>query len=249
MQHESFLLPNWPIPANVHAYVTTRLGGYSSGAYASFNLGAYVQDEENNIRANRQYLKKNLQLPNEPYWLKQIHSTTVVALDTATTNATAVEADGSWASLPGKICVVTTADCLPVLLCDQKGTCVSALHAGWRGLAHGILEEGIKALPAEPKELIAWLGPAISSNFYEVGEEVRQAFLKVDAKAALAFRPSERADHWYMDMYLLARQRLQAAGVPAIFGGEYCTYREADKFYSYRRDNVTGRMASLIWLE
>lgn len=247
MRPSSFLIPKWPIPANVRAYTTTRIGGVSKGAYESFNLGPYVQDDETHVTTNRQYLKKILQLPAEPVWLKQIHSTQVIHLN-ETFNNQLIEADGSWTQQSGKVCVVTTADCLPVLLCDQKGTCVSALHAGWRGLMNGILEEGVKALSVPPREVLAWLGPAISAEVYEVGEEVRQAFLQEDKKSEQAFRPSERAEHWYMDIYLLARQRLQAAGVSAIFGGEHCTYREADKFYSYRRDKVTGRMASLIWL-
>ena len=245
----SYITPNWPAPSNIHAYVTTRKGGQSTGDYNSFNLAIHVGDDNTVVTNNRDHLQKILQLSAEPYWLTQVHGTRVLALDEIDTKKiNKPDADGSWTSQPNKICVVMSADCLPVLLCDQKGSCVSALHAGWRGLASVILEIGVKSLPVHSSQLIAWLGPAISIDAYEIGAEVREKFLKVDATAENAFRASDRAGHWYVDLYEIARQRLQSVGVTQIYGGEYCTHRDKELFYSYRRDGKTGRMASLIYL-
>jgi YfiH family protein len=245
----SYLTPNWPAPNNIRAYVTTRKGGYSKNDYNSFNLATHVGDDNATVEINRKHLQKTLQLPAEPFWLTQVRGTHVIALDEIDIKkSNNPDADGSWTTQPNKICVVMSADCLPVLLCDQKGTCVSALHAGWRGLASGILETGIKSLPVPASQLMAWLGPAISIDAYEIGEEVRQEFLKVDANAEIAFRASNRAGHWYVDLYEIARQRLRSVGVTQIYGGEYCTHRDQELFYSYRRDGKTGRMASLIYL-
>jgi len=245
MSIKSYIVPVWPAPASVRAYSTTREGGFSHGPYSSFNLGMHVGDEPIDVQKNRAHLKKIIHLNTEPYWLSQVHGTVVLSLDKI--EEATLPADGSMTSLPNKACTVMTADCLPVLLCDQRGTCVAALHAGWRGLLSGILEEGVQAMPAASTDLMAWLGPAISQEFYEVGNEVREAFVEKDPRAESGFRASEKPGHWYMDMFLLARQRLQAAGVHAIYGGDFCTYRD-ERFFSYRRDGVTGRMATLIWL-
>lgn len=244
---KSIITPDWPAPRSIAAFTTTRHGGCSEGAYASFNLALHVEDDPDCVKANRAELKKNIPLPTEPLWLKQIHSTDVIKITQQSPQD--ITADGSWTQEANTICAIFTADCLPVLLCDQKGSCVAALHAGWRGLASGILETGVQQLPADPKDLLAWLGPAISQEHYEVGEEVRQAFIAYDPQAQHAFKPSERKDHWYIDIYFLARQRLQSVGVHAIYGGDHCTYRESDQFYSFRRDKETGRMASLIWIK
>jgi len=236
--------PSWPAPARVRALTTTRAGGVSNGPYESLNLGDHVGDEPEAVRHNRVRLHEALALPAEPLWLKQVHGVRVV--DAATTAAGA-EADGAWSNRPGVVCAVLTADCLPIFVCDRKGTRVALLHAGWRGLAGGIIESGLRALNAPPEELLVWLGPAIGPDSYEVGDDVRQAFTADDPGAAEAFRPVV-AGCWLADVYALARRQLRQRGVCAVYGGTHCTLRERDRFYSYRRDGKTGRMASLIWL-
>ncbi|MFI4955026.1 MAG: peptidoglycan editing factor PgeF [Gammaproteobacteria bacterium] len=248
MQSNSFLIPNWPAPAQVRAFVTTRQGGFSGTPYISLNLATHVGDELLNVEANRQYVKNVLQMPEDIYWLEQVRGNTVLALDNLAISTQLPQADGSWASLPNKVCTVQSADCLPVLLCDQQGTCVSALHAGRQGLALGIIEQGVHALPVSPSRLLAWLGPGISGERYEVGEEIRQEFLATDVNTQIAFKPSTRPDHWYVDLYLIARQQLQSLGITAIYGGNLCTYSDPERFFSYRRDGKTGRMATMIWL-
>ncbi len=235
---------NWPVPANVRALTTTRAVGASRAPYESFNLGDHVGDEPEAVRHNRVRLREALALPAEPLWLKQVHGVRVV--DVATTAAGA-EADGAWTDRPGVVCAVLTADCLPIFVCDRKGTRVALLHAGWRGLAGGIIESGLRALNAPPEELLVWLGPAIGPDSYEVGDDVRQAFIADDPGVAEAFRPVV-AGRWLADVYALARRQLRQRGVCAVYGGTHCTLRERDRFYSYRRDGKTGRMASLIWL-
>ncbi len=237
-----FIFPDWPAPANVRAAVTTRAGGVSVGPYASLNLGDHVGDEPAAVAENRARLVRALALPGEPGWLKQVHGT--CARDAALAGG---EADAGFATGPGVVCVVLTADCLPVLFCDRHGTRVAAAHAGWRGLAAGVLERTVEALDTSPGDVLAWLGPAIGPDAFEVGEEVRAEFLRHDARAAEAFRPSPQG-RWLADLYALARLRLQRQGVTAIHGGGLCTYRDVERFYSYRRDGVTGRVASLIWL-
>ena len=237
-----FLIPDWPAPAHVRALQTLRTGGCSPAPWASFNLGDHVGDEPARVAANRAELRR--QLPAEPLWLQQVHGTVVVDAAQAPQVTTA---DASFANEPDQVCAVMTADCLPVLFCDRAGTVVAAAHAGWRGLLDGILECTIAALPVVPGELLAWLGPAIGPERFEVGGEVRAAFVAHDAQAAGAFRP--HGDKWWADIYSLARQRLQAAGVTNIHGGGQCTVSDAERYFSYRRDGVTGRMATLIWLE
>ncbi|MCC5812207.1 MAG: peptidoglycan editing factor PgeF [Ectothiorhodospiraceae bacterium] len=244
MNH-SWLIPDWPAPANVRAVSTTRQGGVSKPPFDSLNLGAAVPDEPDLVRQNRVLLQRQAGMPCAPRWLKQVHGTRVVAahlLDDLT------EADASWTDMPGVPCAVLTADCLPVLFCDRAGTRVAVSHAGWRGLAAGVLEATVNALDVEPAELLAWLGPAIGPEAFEVGDEVRQRFLGLDPGASAAFRPSPQG-RWLADLYRLARRRLNGLGVKDVRGGGLCTYTDADRFFSYRRDGETGRMATAIWLE
>lgn len=240
------LIPGWPAPGHVQARVTTRRGGVSAAPYASFNLGDHVGDSAAAVAENRSILREIL--PAEPLWLKQVHGSGIVAADQA---VGVPEADGSVTRQAGCVCAVLTADCLPVLFCDRRGTVVAAAHAGWRGLAEGVLEAAVAAMAVEPGEILAWLGPAIGPRAFEVGEEVRQIFMAQDSAAALAFvqNTSVGAGKWLADIYLLARQRLARVGVRQVFGGDFCTHTDAERFYSYRRDGVTGRMASLIWLD
>jgi len=233
------ITPNWPAPAKVKAYTTTRQGGHSRAPYDSLNLGDHVDDDPKAVAANRATLRQSL--PAEPVWLKQVHSTKIV---TANTNCTA---DASMTTELDKVCVILTADCLPVLFCDRAGTTVAAVHAGWRGLAGGILEATLQRLNKAPKDILVWLGPAIGPQAFEVGEEVREAFTDHLPEAAQAFKAKGKG-HWLADLYLLARQRLAHQSVINVFGGVFCTYTDAERFYSYRRDKITGRMASLIWL-
>lgn len=239
-----FVYPDWPAPKNVRAVTTTRAGGVSRGPYESLNLGDHVGDGPEAVRRNRALLRAALKLPSEPLWLRQVHGTNVVA---ATAQA-GVTADGAWTERRDVVCAVLTADCLPVFLCDRHGTKVALLHAGWRGLAAGVIEAGVRALGIPGENLLAWLGPAIGPQSYEVGDDVRNAFLGADPQAAQAFAPGA-AGRWRADMHALARQRLGALGVREIHGGGRCTLREAGRFFSHRRDGTCGRMASLIWLE
>lgn len=244
MTEPQFILPDWPAPANVRAAVTTRVGGVSRAPYDSFNHAAHVGDDPAAVHANRTRLRAALALPDEPTWLKQVHGVVVV---NAAQSGREPEADGAFATQPGAVCAVLTADCLPVLLCNHSGTNVAALHAGWRGLAGGVIEAGVKAMGIPGSELLAWLGPAIGPQTFEVGPEVRTAFVQYDAQAAQAFRAA-REGKYLADIYLLARLRLQRLGVAAVYGGGFCTVTERARFFSYRRDGATGRMASLIWL-
>ncbi|HSW69022.1 MAG TPA: peptidoglycan editing factor PgeF [Gammaproteobacteria bacterium] len=240
------ILPDWPAPAHVRAATTLRSGGVSEAPYHTFNLAENVNDDEQAVRINRNILKNMLSLPDEPIWLKQIHSQTVVL---AETRARGREADASFTHQTGQVCVVTTADCLPVLVCNRRGTSVAAIHAGWRGLANGIIENTLQAMSLSPLDILVWLGPAIGPKVYELGAEVREAFVKNDAASESAFVPSHNKDRWLGNLYVLAKLRLQKQGISAIYGGEFCTYSEKERFFSYRRDgNQTGRMASLIWM-
>ncbi|OIR04457.1 laccase domain protein YfiH [mine drainage metagenome] len=249
----SFITPNWPAPANVKALQTTRTGGYSQAPYASLNLGAHVNDDPITVAKNRQLL--NPYLPSEPVWVNQVHGVDVID---AATSSCLQNADASFTSKHNVVCVTMTADCLPVLLCDIAGTVVAAVHAGWRGLCDGVIEAAVNKMAADNSEVLAWLGPAIGPTAFEVGSEVRDQFIKIDAQAALAFKPivnplePQLNDKWLCDIYLIAKQRLNRVGVTHIYGGgvneDFCTYTDEERFFSFRRDNVTGRMASLIWL-
>lgn len=240
---EYCIIPDWPAPAQVKALQTTRLGGISGAPYNSLNLGGHVGDAPLAVVRNRMLL--NTLLPSEPVWLEQVHGTLVANADNA---GCLPQADACIARHRAAVCVVMTADCLPVLLCDTQGSAVGAAHAGWKGLAAGVVEATVQAMNAAPQNLMAWLGPAISQNAFEVGEEVRAAFVAAHPQAASAFAIGQ-SGKWFADIYALARLRLNALGITQIYGGNYCTYREREKFFSYRRDGITGRMGTFIWLE
>ena len=249
------LLPDWPAPKNVCALQTTRIGGGSAAPYDSFNLGDHVGDDPLTVARNRMLLQPLL--PTEPVWLQQVHGVTVVDAAQA---ACLPQADACVSAQPGAVCVVMTADCLPVLLCDQQGTVVGAVHAGWRGLCDGVIEQTVQAMKVRPTDLMAWLGPAIGSQAFEVGDEVRAAFVATQPQAASAFTPAtatgsapfatlaREEKKWLADIYQLARMRLHALGVTRIYGGQWCTYTDRANYFSYRRDGVTGRMGTFIWL-
>jgi purine-nucleoside/S-methyl-5'-thioadenosine phosphorylase / adenosine deaminase len=240
----SWITPRWPVPKHVHAVCTTREGGGSSAPFNTFNLSDRVGDNPITVDNNRAHLIEWLSLPARPTWLRQVHGNTVV--DVGKLNGD-VEADAAMAKSSGAVCVVTTADCLPVLFCDREGSRVAAAHAGWRGLAAGVLEATVVALSRPADQLYAWLGPAIGPRNFEVGGEVRAVFVAMDPANLSAFRPSQNA-RWLANIYQLAINALRAQGVSQIFGGGYCTYSDPKRFYSYRRDKRTGRMASLIWM-
>lgn len=241
---EHLIHPDWPAPANVRALQTTRLGGISAAPYDSLNLGAHVGDAPLAVARNRQSLSPLM--PGEPVWLEQVHGTAVVNADLA---SCAPRADAAVARQRGSVCVVMTADCLPVLLCDAAGMVVGAAHAGWKGLATGVIEATVQAMGAPAQELMAWLGPAIGPQAFEVGDEVRAAFISEDPQAAEAFAPGKQPGKWLADIYRLARLRLHALGITRIYGGDRCTFGEPQRFFSYRRDGATGRMGAFIWLE
>lgn len=245
MRELPLVLPEWPAPANVRAAVTTRQGGVSRGPFESLNFGLHVGDDPQAVHANRRRLHARLGLTREASWLQQVHGTAVMRADEISEPRAA---DASWTDQQGVACAVLTADCLPMLLCDRQGTVVAAAHGGWRGLADNILEETVRAMCVPAAELMAWLGPAIGPDAFEVGPEVRHAFLGRWSGAAGAFREGQ-GDRWLCDIYSIARVQLQALGVTSVHGGGFCTFSERERFYSYRRDGQTGRMASLIWLE
>jgi polyphenol oxidase len=246
---EPWTIPaDWPAPARVHALATTRCGpGVSVGVHAAFNLGEQCGDSAEAVQANRARLCESLALPREPRWLRQVHGCDVACFDDGNEVA-AVTADAATSALPGTVLAVTTADCLPVLFCASDGSEIAAAHAGWRGLAAGVLEATVAAMRKPAHEIMAWMGPAIGPLRYEVGAEVREAFRAHDARATSAFVES-RPGHWRCDLYALARQRLAACGMTQVHGGGLCTYSDPERFYSYRRDGASGRMASLIWMD
>ena len=238
----NFMRADWPVEG-VIAGTTERAGGASCGSFSSLNLGAHVDDDPAAVRHNRSRLRAELSLPDEPVWLNQSHSARVVhSID----NQLSPDADALVTRRADTVCAILTADCLPVLFSSRDGSAVGAAHAGWRGLLAGILENTVAALGVPPQHLCAWLGPAISKQAFEVGDEVRDAFLAAAAAADEHFTLNP-AGRWQADLYGLARQRLLSVGVSAIFGGNGCTYGESDRFFSYRRDGACGRMASLIW--
>lgn len=242
-----YLVPNWPQPKNVHAYTSLRMGGHSQPPFASFNLGARAGDDPIAVQANRRQLCRELGLAREPFWLQQEHTNRAVLADNFDLASQPI-ADAAFTTQPNLACAVLTADCVPILVCDRDGTMVAAIHAGWKGIAIGIIESALQAMKIEGNRLMAWLGPAIGPNAFEVGTEVREMFVKLDVNSASAFKQQSQ-DFWLADIYWLARLRLQALGITAIYGGEYCTFTDSEHFFSYRRDGVkSGRMASLIWL-
>ena len=267
MTSPQWITPNWPAPAQVKAAATLRTGGVSQGVFASFNLGAHVGDDAPAVAENRRLLKVALQLPVEPTWLNQVHGTGVVVIgapaapspatttaadESSSTRGESVSisppaADASVGFHTNAVCAVLTADCLPVLFCDRAGTRVGAAHAGWRGLVGGVLAETIQALDVAPAELLAWLGPAIEQDAFEVGPEVREQFLARDANNAAAFENNARG-RWQADLYQLARNELARLGVTAVYGGGFKCFADSERFFSYRRNPRTGRMATLVWL-
>lgn len=246
MPENGIIEPDWPAPKNIRAFCTTRAGGVSRPPYESLNLAAHVGDQPHLVQQNRQILGEVLQLPAWPVWLDQRHTRNVVCLDDVSGNAMPTgAADAAFSTSARRVCVVLTADCLPLLVCDESGRHVAAIHAGWRGLAAGIIEATIEAMVCD-RPLIAWMGPAIGPNAYEIDEAVRRQLLAGDSQAQDAFIAT-RPGHWNADLYTLARRRLKLCGVNDVFGGNFCTYGDSEKFYSYRRDGECGRMASLIW--
>ncbi|MCP2005939.1 UNVERIFIED_ORG: YfiH family protein [Buttiauxella agrestis ATCC 33320] len=238
------IIPHWPLPEGVAACSSTRIGGVSQPPYDSLNLGAHCGDNLDDVEENRRMFYSTAGLPSKPVWLEQVHGTDVLKLTGEP--YLSKRADASYSATAGTVCAVMTADCLPVLFCNKAGTEVAAAHAGWRGLCEGVIEETVACFKDAPENIMAWLGPAIGPNAFEVGPEVREAFMAKDIHADSAFRPS--GEKYIADIYTLARQRLSAVGINHVYGGDRCTYSEAGDFFSYRRDRTTGRMASFIWL-
>jgi YfiH family protein len=248
-------VPEWPAPPGVRALTTGRAGGVSVGRYASLNLGDHVGDAPEAVAENRARLRAAAALPDEPFWLEQVHGTRVLDLDALSADvagptraAGAGPADAAITRMPGRVCAILTADCLPVLLTNRTGTVVGAAHGGWRGLAAGVLEATVRAMSVPAASLMAWLGPAIGRQHFEVGPEVRAAFVDADAGAAEAFVENARG-RYQADLYVVARRLLQRAGVAAVYGGGACTFAAADHLFSHRREKPTGRQATLIWRE
>jgi purine-nucleoside/S-methyl-5'-thioadenosine phosphorylase / adenosine deaminase len=239
-----FIVPRWPAPASVRAFFTTRRGGVSAAPFARLNLGRHVGDEPDAVDENRSRVRETFDLPQEPRWLRQIHGAGVA--DAAEAQPFP-EADASFSGAAGVVCAVLVADCLPLLLCDRRGGEVAAVHAGWRGLLAGVVQATVGRMAAAPSDILAWMGPAIGPEVFEVGPEVRQGFLAKDPGYGVAFRPSPRRGCWLADVYAMARFALDQAGVGEVHGAEWCTYSEPERFFSYRRDGLTGRMAALIW--
>jgi YfiH family protein len=239
--HPDWIVPDWPAHANVRAFITTRAGGTSDGPYATFNLGLRTADDPARVAANRAALRSLL--PAEPVWLKQVHGTRVIEADGAPPER---EADAAVAHKAGIVCAVLVADCVPVLLADRAGSTVAVAHAGWRGLAGGVIENTVRAMRRAPGDLLAFLGPGIGPRAFEVGADVRDAFLGDDPDARDAFVPRVPGK-WLADLFTLARLRLSRAGVPHVSGGGLCTHSNPARFFSHRRNPVTGRMAAVIW--
>lgn len=240
---EDWIVPDWPAHPAVRALITARGGGASTGPYASFNLGDLTADDPAAVTENKRRLAALV--PGPIRWLRQVHGPRVVPADEV---AGQVEADASVAHAPGVVCAVKIADCMPILVADRSGRCVGIAHAGWRGLSSGVVENTVAALQIPPDRLMAFLGPAIGPDAFEVGDEVREAFCDVDPSAAAAFAPG-RPGKWLADLFALGRQRLARCGVHEVYGGGLCTYSLPQRFYSHRRNPVTGRMAALIWLD
>ena len=242
---DGWIVPDWPAPPGVRAFVTTRAGGVSRGGYASMNLGMSSGDEPASVARNREIVRAHI--PGDPAWLAQVHGTTVADLDRIEGHERP-PADAAATSKPGRVAAVLTADCMPLLLCDPAGSRVAVAHAGWRGMAAGVIENAVRAMGAEPGQVCAWLGPTIGPTAFEVGPEVKAAFESHDPAAAAAFAPRP-GGKFMADLYALARRRLGRAGVRAIHGGGFCTYREPERFFSYRREPKSGRMGAFIWIE
>jgi hypothetical protein len=240
-----WIVPDWPAPARVRAFVTTRAGGVSEGDYGSLNLGEKSGDDPERVAANRQVVRRHL--PSEPCWLAQVHGDAVADLDSLQAGERAV-ADAAATSVADRVAVVLTADCLPVFLCREDGSRVAVAHAGWRGLAAGVLENAVAAVGAEGARVLAWLGPAIGPAAFEVGPEVREAFVAGHPGAAAAFE-ARGGGKYLADLYALARLRLAGAGVADVRGGGACTFTDAGRFFSYRRARLSGRLGAFIWID
>jgi len=240
---EGWIEPDWPAHARVKSFITARAGGVSSGPYATFNLGDQTADDASAVQENKRRLA--CWMPAPPRWLRQVHGASIVCADAI---RAPVQADAAFTSSPGVVCAVKIADCMPVLLCDRAGTRVGIAHAGWRGLAAGVIERTVEALAGPSDALIAYLGPAIGPDAFEVGEDVRSAFCIGDVRAEAAFRPL-RAGKWLADLFSLARLRLSRCGIDDVYGGGLCTYSDPSRFFSHRRNPITGRMAAFIWLD
>lgn len=238
------LVPDWPFPNNLHACSSTRIGGVSEGPWQLLNLGAHCGDNQEHVMENRRRCYRAANFPAEPVWLEQVHGCEVLTLTSAPPRSR--RADAAYTRQVNTVCAVMTADCLPVLFCNKSGTEVAAAHAGWRGLCEGVLEATVACFEERPGNIQAWLGPAIGPRAFEVGPEVRNAFIANDRDADKAFVAS--GDKFFADLYLLARLRLNKVGITHIYGGEHCTHSEPKQFFSFRRDGTTGRMASFIWL-
>ena len=238
-----FIRPDWSAPSRVNAVTTIRASGVSAAPWDSFNLADHVGDAISAVTENRRRLVDTLQLPTSPNWLRQVHGTNVV-VDRWLPGCVG---DAAYAQRTGVVCAVLTADCLPLLMCDQTGTQIAAVHAGWRGLAAGVIEATLERFSGDRADIMVWFGPAIGPTAFEVGEDVVEALTATDPDARRAFAPCG-SSRWLADLYALARQRLRGGGVTQIYGGEWCTFSDPHRFYSFRRDGVTGRMASLIWL-
>ncbi len=252
-KNKYWLEPDWPAPANIHAATTLRTGGVSQGAYSSLNPATHVSDDSGRVRQNRQIISEMLELPTEPIWLDQVHSSRAVKAANPPYpplqkggRGDLQQADASYTNEAGVVCAVMTADCLPLLVCSADGAHVAAVHAGWRGLLAGVISNTIDAM--QTQDLLVWLGPAIGPDCFEVGAEVRDAFLEKSAAFNEAFK-AQSNDKWLADIYQLARIELAALDITNVYGGTHCTVTEHERFYSYRRDTQTGRMATLIWRE
>jgi polyphenol oxidase len=239
------LRPDWPAPRGVRAAFTLRAGGVSAAPYDSLNVGAHVGDAPACVAENRRRVCEQLGLPDEPAWLEQVHGTDVTELEGAAARAAA---DAVITRRRGRVCVVQVADCMPVLFAARDASVIGVAHAGWRGLAAGVLEATVSRLGTPAAQLVAWLGPAISAEHFEVGSEVRARFVGHDARAQQAFAANRRG-RWQCDLAALVRQRLAALGLESLSGGAWCTYADRERFFSFRRDGCCGRMAALIWLE
>lgn len=242
----NLITPNWPAPRWIKAYTTTRLGGFSHRPYDSFNIATHVGDNLKNVIKNRQLLQTYLNLKKPITWLNQVHGNGVISADHPINN---LSADAIYSRTTQTVCAVQTADCLPLLVCSPHYYCVAAVHAGWRGLYNGIIEATVHALALPPRDILVWLGPAIGAHAYIVGEEVFQAFVNKNRATETAFQPlKSKPKRWYANLYQLAQQHLHQLGITAIYGSNYCTYSDKSHFFSYRRNKITGRMLSLIWI-
>ncbi len=248
LEPKDVIIPDWPAPLRVKALFTTRAGGVSSGMFGSLNLGVHVGDAADDVEENRRRLRTLL--PSSPVWLNQIHGAEVVDAALVATCHAPLAADASFTTQLRVPCTVLVADCLPVLFCAADGSCVAAAHAGWRGLHRGVLEHTVAAMNTKAGNILVWLGPAIGPLAFEVGDDVFKIFTEVAPQDTFAFkRIAGATNKYFADIYELARLRLQRAGVTEIFGGQFCTLSDADRFFSYRRDGQTGRMGAMIWLD